>query len=131
MKDKFLDVSQLAANHKFRNVDCHGNKFSWLAMKWLRVTHGSSILEYKTSCNPDEPVRKIDFSRSAEIIDEEFNVLYKEPLKISNEKYKDIMSLADYIPNVFSKYFKEIPHEEKPSNRHEDLPDEASVCSSI
>jgi hypothetical protein len=41
------------------------------------------------------------------------------------------MSLADYIPNVFSKYFKEIPHEEKPSNRHEDLPDEASVCSSI
>ncbi|XP_018021044.1 uncharacterized protein LOC108677334 [Hyalella azteca] len=67
MKGKFLDVSQLTANHEFRHTDTQGNNFSWSAMKWLRVTEGSSVMEYKTSCRPEEPVKKIDFTRSGVI----------------------------------------------------------------
>lgn len=129
MKGKFLNVSQLAANHKFKNIDSQGNKFSWLAMKWLRVTEGSSIMEYKTTCHPEEPVKKIDFTRSGVIFNDELDSLYHDPLKISHEKFKDIMSLSDYIPNCFSAYFKEIPHEEKSSHRYEGLPDEISLSS--
>ena len=51
------------------------------------------------------------------------NKLYPEALKISYEKYKDLQSLAHFVPRLFEKYFNDLPFNSKDKTMFEEFPD--------
>jgi hypothetical protein len=124
MKDKFDDFSQLSSYHTFRTHDTDSNKFSWLSMKWLRVSDGSDTVEYKTSCSPDDPIRTINFGKHGQsTANHELVGLYPNAIPLKKKKYDDIMSLLKFVPYVYSSFFQALPHEGQTVDEYEAYPD--------
>ena len=123
MKGKFQDISTLSKQHIFRSVNTNGDKFNWLKLKWLRISSDSNgIMEYKESCAEDEPVKYIDFSgRNVEEEVHDIPPLYEVPPQISQEKFKDIQSLLQYVPPVYHSFYENLPHKSNSSVEMENI----------
>ncbi|KAF2366617.1 hypothetical protein FHG87_002624 [Trinorchestia longiramus] len=114
MKNRFLKVSQLTNLHAFREIDFYHEPFSWSDVKWLRVARGNTVVEFKTSLVPDHPSRWVDLAKA--LPNERVGTLEKlhlQPIKISKEKYMDILSLGEYLPAPSYNYYKSTPHKDR------------------
>lgn len=126
MADKFYDISTLTKQHTFRSFNSNGEKFNWLKLKWLRISSDNSIMEYKESCNADEEIKFIDFSPSVKNTSYSIDLtpLYNnDPPKISQEKYKDIKSLLQFVPPVYHSYYENLPHKTGTTDELENIDD--------
>ena len=131
MKDKFLDVSKLQQFFTFRTVDTQGDKFSWLKLKWLKVSQeNEGLMQFKYSSDPQEELRTIDFRKRNKLSEMKIFVLeplYKEPIKLSFEKFKDLQDLTAYVPSHLKNFFTSLPHENRSRKGNvECIPDEDS-----
>ena len=109
MKGKFKDFSQF--NNKFKNKNDMNETFNRLKVKAFRVSKGSPIVEYKCGSEINEPFKKIHF------VNKEINLnthvpdpLYNSPIPLNFLKYRDILSLVQFVPQNYVEYFKNLPH---------------------
>ena len=113
MKGKFLNISKLVETHTFRQNNCAGVKFNWLKLKWLRICKSNpTVMEYRTTHDLTSVVESYDFSIRKNLrFSERTNLetLYPVPVKISSEKYNDLISLLPFVPEVYHSYFRQLP----------------------
>ena len=79
-----------------RNFDTEGNKFLWPENAFRKVdmaTHGASLEDLKAHT---------------------LKVCYPSELKISYEKYNDLMAQLEYIPPLYHHFFKSLKQESQP-----------------
>ena len=102
-------------------------------------------MEYKTSHSPNETEQTYAFGKkfdqsekfgkaSALIIanssEDKFAKLYETGVKISLEKYSDLISLLPYVPQALHEDFRMLPHEINPAeNRTEIHPESYAIIS--
>ena len=116
MQGKFLEFSDLQKNLTFRKCNENSEKFLISKVKWMKVTkENPEVLEYKISNDPNLSSMKINFAkRGAPPVADFVPVkLYENSVKLSLEKYNDIISLLPYVPSIYHSDFVNLPHESK------------------
>jgi len=82
--------------------------FVFKDLKWLRYTkENKAIVKYKTSLDPNAPFFKLNLSKNKEV-PMVIPIAYTNPLGITKEKKKDLMSLLIFIPEVYHDFYKNL-----------------------
>ena len=128
MHGNFKDFTEAQKGLTFRKDNESSEKFLISQIKWMRVTESGSVMEYKNTNDPAAPIMKINFKKRgynnslAKFIPQK---LYDVPIKLSLEKYKDLLDLLPYIPSVNHAYFNNLPHDNQRKNSNfENLPED-------
>ena len=122
MKDQFKDISVLKTNLQFECNYINKTHFSWPKLKKIKSSSDDFIIKYKFSCLVEEPWDCINFSLLP-ITDIHFKPLYQSGIKLTKEKYKDIMSLLNFIPSVHHEFFSRLEYEDNFEEGVEEFPE--------
>lgn len=97
-----------------RKTDTAGEPFLISSVVWLQLRKCEpGILYFKTDFSGE--FRSVDLRRMKRrpvSLPASLSQLRTERKKISNEKYKDLMTLQQWIPEEYRRYFSELPHGE-------------------
>lgn len=108
MKNKFKKIESLSASRKFNNNKTNApQKFNFNKLRYFKVKKGSDIVMYKEAGS--DVLHELQYPRLSGM---DINNL-KEKLdceKISDEKYKDVLSLMDFIPPPFREFYINCNH---------------------
>lgn len=100
-----------------RKKDEKGELFSMQKVRWLRYTKEQGIVYYKYTLSDDEEFSKLDLRRQKKFVfnDEDLELRYSEPVKITKEKKEDLIFLLSYIPPSARDFYSNLPAIQKPS----------------
>lgn len=100
-----------------RKKDEKGELFSMQKVRWLRYTKEQGIVYYKYTLSDDEEFSKLDLRRRKKFVfnDEDLELRYSEPVKITKEKKEDLIFLLSYIPPSARDFYSNLPAIQKPS----------------
>ncbi|CAH1106374.1 unnamed protein product [Psylliodes chrysocephalus] len=95
-----------------------GRDFRWRPLRWIRVEKASPFqMKCKETLSGDFNFyivnwksTKVGKPRSTM----QLKPLYDHPINIKHSKYKDLMTLLDFIPTVYHDFDKELPHDGLP-----------------
>ena len=109
----------------FRKTDEDNNKVNWRFIKWLRYTKEFGTIEYKNSLSPDEKFKKLNIRKRGfnQIQIDDVPKAYTEPIKISAEKKKDLISMLPLIDSVYHMFYNNLSTEIM-SDFHPDITEE-------
>ena len=87
----------------------------------MRVSLGSSFLEYKTCADPSLQWKKIKFVAEGSSL-QELQVLPKKKFTapITEAKYRDLEKLSEYLEEDFRPFFKNLKFSKSRGERRED-----------
>lgn len=99
-----------------RNKTDDGGKLNWTKLKWIHFEKGSMLMLSKTEIDNSEfrtlkVLGKLKRGRPVQVsIRESMKRLYKVPVAISKEKYKDLMDLckSKVIPDEYHPFYKNL-----------------------
>lgn len=90
---------------------------------WLQLRKGDTKLYYKTSFT-ENTFKTVDLKRKRRekriVLPAAIPPMRLTKRKISNEKYRDLMNLLQWVPEEYKSFFENIPHGEKERNFPED-----------
>lgn len=90
---------------------------------WLQLRKGDTKLYYKASFT-DDTFKTVDLKRKRReegiVLPAAIPPMRLTKRKISNEKYRDLMNLLQWVPEEYRSFFENIPHGEKEGNFPED-----------
>lgn len=119
----FLNFGHVAKTKStFRKVNEANERVNWHDIKWLRYTNDSGIILYKNTLEIDEPFKVINIRKRGigQLKFKDVPQCYSEPIKISDAKKKDLISLLPLIDNHYHDFYKELRSESLP-DFHPDL----------
>lgn len=106
----FLDFSSLLKGALvLRYKDVEGRQFKWLDKKWLRYNSEFGVISYKDTLDTDCQFFQLNLKRRISAIPDTIPVISVEPLPISKEKKDDLISLLSLIPDVFHRFYLDLP----------------------
>lgn len=101
--------SLLKTKYKFKKKNEAGQVFSIRNVQWLRYNKSDkNIVSYKLSLNDDEIFHKMDLTKRNALCDTPIPKAYNEELPITEEKKKDLMSLLQFIPELYHTFYKNL-----------------------
>ncbi|KAF2363661.1 hypothetical protein FHG87_005576 [Trinorchestia longiramus] len=103
MSGKFKNVHNLVEQRKF--VNANGESFDFLKLKWYKVFQNNSVHFRQTDGN--DSIQHIEFPSLAESFETDLHPSVQS-IKISKEKYKDLMALLQFVPEVRHKFYKNL-----------------------
>lgn len=119
MKGKFFDFSS-----KFKSIckTTENKKFSFLQLKEFIVNGSNNFMSFKSSHDPEaqfEFVNLPDVNSSLQ-----FDALYcPNGIKLSKQKYDDLLFLARFLPDDNKPELISLPHENCEGSDYEEYPD--------
>lgn len=114
MENKMFDFSILCSKYNFKSKSSDGEKLKWRELRDFTVRSGNNVIEFSYSHLPDAQVSTVNLGDyAAEPLS--FSRLYGSKIKLSKEKYKDILSLLKFIPQAYSGYLTDLPHQQDDS----------------
>lgn len=102
-QDNFFNFESLFKRkvYQMKKKNEDKNAFVFQDLKWLRYTNeNKGIVQYKTSLDPNAPFLKLNLSKNKEV-PMDIPISYTNPLGITEEKKKDLMSMLIFIPEVY------------------------------
>ena len=97
-----------------RNVDENEEKFLWPSIHHMRFHKGSMKMSFREKSFGEEPFRCVDLAkRNVKLFDlqrHELEQLYSSELKISGEKYSDLMDQLNFIPPCHHPFYTSLKH---------------------
>lgn len=118
--DDFLSFQYLHDNIKDPKKDEENRIFRWRENVWFTYTKNDFLkfsfrMSRNESWNPifTESCSKLKRGRPTFTLENLYQKLYKDALKISYEKYENLRTLLDYIPPCHHKFYIDLPHEGK------------------
>lgn len=118
--DAFLSFQYLHDNIKDPKKDEENRIFRWRENVWFTYTKNNFLkfsfrMSRNESWNPifTESCSKLKRGRPTFTLENLYQKLYKDALKISYEKYENLRTLLDYIPPCHHKFYIDLPHEGK------------------
>lgn len=80
--------------------------FVFQDLKWLRYTNeNKGIVQYKTSLDPKAPFFKLNLSKN-KVVPLDIPLAYTNPLGVTEEKKKDLMSLLASFLKCITNFIK-------------------------
>ncbi|KAF7995713.1 hypothetical protein HCN44_006820 [Aphidius gifuensis] len=117
----FMNLFDVDGPFKKPATNIKNEKLNLRLIRWFQYTCGDNVgtVKYKMSFKKDEVFKYIDLqseSHYSQIILEKFN----EPVAISNDKKKDLLSLLEHVDSDCHDFYKNLPSQDLP-NIHPDI----------
>jgi len=108
-QDNFFNFDSLFKVYQTKKKNEDKNAFVFQDLKWLRYTNEDKVIfvQYKTSLDPNAPFLKLNLSKNKEV-PMDIPIAYTNPLGITEEKKKDLMSMLIFIPEVYHEFYKNL-----------------------
>lgn len=121
--DDFLDFAGLLKGPLVsRKHDSNKEKFLWHDACWLRYTSMFGTIQFKTTLSEDDSFKTLDLLRrnktGNDII---LRKITTDPVPISEEKKKDLVSILHLIPEVFRPFYQNLTTSSTAPNVDPDL----------
>lgn len=106
----------------FRKFNEDNERVVWQNIKWLRYTKDFGKIYYKNSLNAEESFKTINIRKRGfnQIKQDDLPNCYEEPIRISEAKKKDLLSILNLIDANFHDFYKHLCVENQP-DFHPDL----------
>ncbi|KAF2343395.1 hypothetical protein FHG87_025849 [Trinorchestia longiramus] len=107
MSGKFKNVHNLVEQRKFTKKNAKGEPFNFLKLNWYNVFQNNSVHFRQTDGN--DSIQYIEFPSLTETFDTDLHSSVQS-VKISQEKYKDLMTLLQFVPEVHHKFYMDLEY---------------------
>ena len=101
-----------------RNVDIVGTKLLWPDVHHMQFRKGEMAMYFRIKCCSESAFRKVDMAKRGTSLEDlkahTLKVCRLSELKISYEKYTDLMTQLQYIAHLYQDFFKTLKHENEP-----------------
>ncbi|KAL5245441.1 hypothetical protein ACI65C_012851 [Semiaphis heraclei] len=106
-QDQFFNFSNLLkTKYQMKKKNENGDMFVFRNVKWFRYEkEKKTIVQYKGTLNAEDKFEEINMIRRKVKSDIILPEAYNEILPITDEKKKDLLSLLQFIPEVYHHYY--------------------------